>query len=515
MKRLQIKHLRDRVSLAIRKCKTKGEKIKVRELLSPGGFENIVKYNEGYHILRRLRGSPPYWEQAKHEIFAMIRQLGMPTWFMSLSAAETRWPPLLRILGRLLEGRDYTDEEIKKITWQKKCQLIRDDPTSCSRYFDFRSSSFFNHVLKHSENPIGSIKDHFMRVEFQQRGSPHLHVLLWVDKAPKYGVSSEDEIVQFIDQYVTCKKDDSIPDLINYQTHRHARTCRKKGKPVCRFNFPMPPLPKTMILSPHLDVETSQHEKNYQKIVDTLNNMKSGVNIGFSEFLSSLEMNVEEYVLAIRSNLKAPRVFLKRDPCEIRINSYNSVMLKSWEANLDIQYILDPYACAAYIVSYISKGQRGMSNLLYNACKEAKANESDIRNQVRKIGNTFLTNVEVGAQEAAYLVLQMPLKRSPRDFVFVNTNPPDDRIVLLKPLSDLKNMPENSTEVESDNSLKRYARRPYSLQNCCLADFISWYAFQSTPKKLSNTTCNGELLEEAYEENLEDDPVSASYIALV
>lgn len=68
IKRLQIKPLRDRVSLAIRKCRTKGKKIKVSELLSPGGFENIIKYNEGYHVLRRLRGTPPYWEQTKHEI---------------------------------------------------------------------------------------------------------------------------------------------------------------------------------------------------------------------------------------------------------------------------------------------------------------------------------------------------------------------------------------------------------------------------------------------------------------
>lgn len=76
---------------------------------------------------------------------------------------------------------------------------------------------------------------------------------------------------------------------------------------------------------------------------------------------------------------------------------------------MDIQYILDPNACAAYIVSYISKGQRGMSNLLSNACREAKESEHDIRQQVRKVGNTFLTHVEVGAQEACHLVLQMQL----------------------------------------------------------------------------------------------------------
>lgn len=52
-----------------------------------------------------------------------------------------------------------------------------------------------------------------------------------------------------------------------------------------------------------------------------------------------------------------------------------------------------------------------MSDLLSSACKEAKSSESDIKQQVRKIGNTFLGHVEIGAQEACYLVLQMPLRR--------------------------------------------------------------------------------------------------------
>lgn len=56
---------------------------------------------------------------------------------------------------------------------------------------------------------------------------------------------------------------------------------------------------------------------------------------------------------------------------------------------MDIQFILDPYACAVYIVSYISKGQRGMSNLLRHACEEARTSNSDIRQQVRRIENNF------------------------------------------------------------------------------------------------------------------------------
>ena len=76
---------------------------------------------------------------------------------------------------------------------------------------------------------------------------------------------------------------------------------------------------------------------------------------------------------------------MKRAPSEVRINSYNTNLLKAWQANMDIQYVLhvDPYACATYILSYIRKGQRGMRKLLEKASEEAKSGSNDITNRVR------------------------------------------------------------------------------------------------------------------------------------
>jgi len=38
--------------------------------------------------------------------------------------------------------------------------------------------------------------------------------------------------------------------------------------------------------------------------------------------------------------------------------------LTAWRANMDIQFVLDVYACAMHIVSYISKAQKGISENL-------------------------------------------------------------------------------------------------------------------------------------------------------
>ncbi|XP_070537053.1 uncharacterized protein [Ptychodera flava] len=145
---------------------------------------------------------------------------------------------------------------------------------------------------------------------------------------------------------------------------------------------------------------------------------------------------------------------------------------------MDIQFILDPYACAMYIASYISKAQRGMSNLLSRAVEEAREGCHDIRESVRHIGNKFLNHVEVSAQEAVYLVMQMRLRRASRGFTFINTSPPDDRVILLKPLDDIQNMRPNATDIESDSILKKYERRPKALEKLCLADLAAWYSFQ-------------------------------------
>ncbi|KAJ8018581.1 hypothetical protein HOLleu_43353 [Holothuria leucospilota] len=50
----------------------------------------------------------------------MIRQLGIPTWFMSFSAAETRWFHLLRILGKTVHSKVYSDAQLLNMTWHEK-----------------------------------------------------------------------------------------------------------------------------------------------------------------------------------------------------------------------------------------------------------------------------------------------------------------------------------------------------------------------------------------------------------
>ena len=44
---------------------------------------------------------------------------------MSLSAADTRWTDRLRMLARLNDDIEYSEEEIENLSWQEKRNLYR------------------------------------------------------------------------------------------------------------------------------------------------------------------------------------------------------------------------------------------------------------------------------------------------------------------------------------------------------------------------------------------------------
>ena len=67
----------------------------------------------------------------------------------------------------------------------------------------------------------------------------------------------------------------------------------------------------------------------------------------------------------------------------------------------------------------------------------------------------------------------MPLTKCTRDIVFVNTSVSEERIFLLKSKAVLDELPAESTDVESENVIQRYSKRPRQLSKFCLADYVS------------------------------------------
>ena len=78
----------------------------------------------------------------------MIRQFGPATLFCNFSSAETQWTHLLRILGKLVDRKEYSDKELENLNWQENCRLIQGDPVTCARHFDYQFNQFFKTFLR-------------------------------------------------------------------------------------------------------------------------------------------------------------------------------------------------------------------------------------------------------------------------------------------------------------------------------------------------------------------------------
>ena len=82
--------------------------------------------------------------------------------------------------------------------------------------------------------------------QFQSRGNEHVHAPFHVVDAPKINENEDNEVIEFIDKYITC----SLPDDIEHPEiylilliflYVCTTTCRKKKGVTCRFNDPWPP----------------------------------------------------------------------------------------------------------------------------------------------------------------------------------------------------------------------------------------------------------------------------------
>lgn len=173
--------------------------------------------------------------------------------------------------------------------------------------------------------------------------------------------------------------------------------------------------------------------------------------------------------------LKRKRVFLKRRVADVQVTAYNVGLLRIWQANTDLQFILDPWAVCVCISSYMMKTQREMSNLLTHACNEARTGNMSVREKLRRISDKFLNHCEIPTQEAGSLLLQMPLVQSSCDVVFINTSAPDQRVFIVKPKEQLQGLPHDTTEVTCSGLQEKYTSRPNILENLPIAEYAALF----------------------------------------
>ena len=363
-------------------------------------------------------------------------------------------------------------------------QLLRSNPVTAARHFHYKLQCLFTDVILSDAAPLGKVIHYFYRIEFQQRGSPHAHAILWVEGAPQPDADSQ-VICGFVDKYVQAsipKSDETLKALVTeLQRHSHSASCRKKGS-LCRFNFPRPPTDRTLLCK----AEPAENEDALDlvrkrtcalailaKVMDTIDQLDDLTDVTLETLLSESGVSLEVYRNALSIVAKDPTLHLQREPTEVYINNYNACILLCWKANMDLQFVISPYAAIHYITSYVTKDEREMGLILQCVSKEMK--NLNISKQMNKVADAFASSRNVSAQEAVYRLLSLPLYVSNFKTIWIPTGFPHQRVRILKTQALITAMEDDEPDIFVANLLDRYAARPAVLDSLCLAEFAMWY----------------------------------------
>ena len=399
-------------------------------------------------ILRSVRGTKQYWLARRNEVNCMIREFGPPTLFLTFSCAEYNSADITEYLKLVNRLSPDSNPNI--------AQLCTDDPVSVSRQFSSKFHAFFKTVIIKGEI-LGKVSDYYCKKEYQARGAPHYHVLLWIKGAPVIGIDPPEEVLSWIQTRITCHIPDpeTNPELYHlvtrYQMHKCSAYCLRTRKVTgvegrkmfirqCKFNFP-------------------RTECNHA------------------------ELNPVDPSLRTRQRIYS----LPRAKTEVRVNDYNPLILYLWRANVDIQFVAESsLALAGYVSAYVTKAEK--SNLQDIWCEVAS--KESIYSKLWSFGVQAVKSREVGLYEAADLLLGDHLTRKSRDVKFVNARQPQKRSRVLKNYTELKQLRESNPD--SDDVFApsvvdvHYPSRPDELEDLCLYDFvkfIDWYHRDKDGKK--------------------------------
>ena len=291
---------------------------------------------------------------------ALFRQHGAPTLFCTLSSAEFDWNELAQQIYQTKTRKKVSLAFIKSQTQAWKNKLISENVVQSTIHFSKRTDKIMsilsNLELFQHNDIMYKTSSYFFRVEFQARGAPHIHCMLWLKgengEVPPTLYSDEDSreenlksiasfgssIISSSSQDVCCDVHSNFTDkcdncnklkqdVEHYQTHSHKHSCLKRkmirileneghgrldGKrkddellvTACRYNFPKNPIDRTeMILGfskDHDKKEVKSAKEDYAKIRKYLLRITHGENFKETEKWSNfIQMDFYEFLYEV------------------------------------------------------------------------------------------------------------------------------------------------------------------------------------------------------------------------
>jgi hypothetical protein len=362
---------------AFLKCNPNEARLSAAELREKLKNPNFVKRILTFS--HNIVGSRSYWFDQRNKVEAMIRQIGIPTFFVTLSAADMRWPELAEL---------FNSNSIEMTR-----HGIVNDPATADTLFMKRFEVFLQQFfMKH-----WNVQDYYIRVEYQHRGSPHVHGLVWMLDAPDIKSISltEKEITDFVDKYIcTCNSGLGVGEIHppDYSAHEHP--CEVEYKNVNDRE-------KDLTLLANF---VNRHTRCGPRCLSKKNTCK----FGFPKELAAVTK-------CIRNKTGLTVTTKRNDPY---MSSYSPEILSVWRANCDIQFIDKTEKLIGYLVKYTTKSEP-RSTTLENI---SKLSNIDVpfdcpRKVVQQALMQTVADRDISAQETTHHLLSLFLCSLPAEIL--------------------------------------------------------------------------------------------------
>ena len=117
--------------------------------------KSILTKDDAYQFMDNIKGTHAYWKKFLFEVLAMVKQLGLPAFFMTLSYTNLRWDGLISIIASL-RGKNLQDEDIQNMDFLTCCSYFNLSPVLLARHFQYRVETFFQVIVL--DGPSGKVK---------------------------------------------------------------------------------------------------------------------------------------------------------------------------------------------------------------------------------------------------------------------------------------------------------------------------------------------------------------------
>ena len=526
-------YLNNQINIAMRKVASNSLTAGMLNRNFKEKVKEFIATDKAFSFMNCIKGTPAYWKKFLYEVLAMVKQLGVPTFFLTLSCADLRWDELISIISKL-NNLNLTESDITNLSYLKRCNLLNSNPILVARHFQYRVEIFLKEIV--INGPLGKTKYYVIRVEFQVRGSPHIHSFLWMVNAPSLTKSNKEEYIEYVDNIIHAILPDEMeePKLYNlvktYQLHRHSKTCRKYKNQVCRFHFGKFFSKRTIVAEPLAsDIPEDERMMQLQKRKEILSKVKEYINTNLnpakvnffdhsrddfvevksiSEVLNELDIDELEYETALGiSDDNDFQLHLRRPTNSCFVNNYFDIGLLAWEANMDIQPVFNHYKAITYMCSYLSKQEDECSQAMKQAVREAYESKLDSYQQMKTVAHAYATKRECSVQEAVYHIMpELWLRKIFPGVLYANSSLPEKRVKMILSEKEISELPEDSVDLYKRNMIDRYVDRPghgiYEIVNqLCFSAFIKHY--QLEPRPIENDCQPEELMDGVIEVNHE------------